>query len=320
MSQSTTSAVPDSASLPDSDYTLIEAEKLVYGRHNPRNEVPKRELKQSIEGSGMSDPLIVWYESENDEYHITDGWQRYQAATELGWEMLPAEICDTALEALDKTGGKSAGRREWNKYDWAHYCKSLAEEIGTDEMSKTAVIQRVAEKADRDEQTVRRYLNVLELPDVLHPLLNIGPEADSKQWEYLQSVNQDARQYSGLTLDTADVLAEHQSSVTTERLIGIASYAVEFGNLDDTTEFIQKAIEDDDARLDMIQREIYAGSDHDQYLIVPRVMVELPMHQRRELMDYCHQHKQQLSDIVADNIKSLANEITDDDTESDANG
>ena len=320
MSQSTTSAVPDSASLPDSDYTLIEAEKLVYGRHNPRNEVPKRELKQSIEGSGMSDPLIVWYESENDEYHITDGWQRYQAATELGWEMLPAEICDTALEALDKTGGKSAGRREWNKYDWAHYCKSLAEEIGTDEMSKTAVIQRVAEKADRDEQTVRRYLNVLELPDVLHPLLNIGPEADSKQWEYLQSFNQDVRQYSGLTLDTADVLAEHQSSVTTERLIGIASYAVEFGNLDDTTEFIQKAIEDDDARLDMIQREIYAGSDHDQYLIVPRVMVELPMHQRRELMDYCHQHKQQLSDIVADNIKSLANEITDDDTESDANG
>jgi hypothetical protein len=187
-------------------------------------------------------------------------------------------------------------------------------------MSKTAVIQRVAEKADRDEQTVRRYLNVLELPDVLHPLLNIGPEADSKQWEYLQSFNQDVRQYSGLTLDTADVLAEHQSSVTTERLIGIASYAVEFDNLDDTTEFIQKAIEDDDSRLDMIQREIYAGSDHDQYLIVPRVMVELPMDQRRELMDYCHQHKQQLSDIVADNIKSLANEITDDDTESDANG
>jgi ParB/RepB/Spo0J family partition protein len=319
MSQSTTSAVPDSASLPDSGYTLIEAEKLVYGRHNPRNEVPKRELKQSIEGSGMTDPLIVWYESENDEYHITDGWQRYQAATELGWEMLPAEICDTALEALDKTGGKSAGRREWNKYDWAHYCKSLAEEIGTDEMSKTAVIQRVAERADRTEQTVRRYLNVLELPDVIHRLLKIGPEATNKQWEYLRSFNEDVRQYSGLTLDTADVLADHQSSVTEEQLIGIASYAVEFGNSNDTIGFIEKAVEDDDVRLDMIQREIYAGSDHNQFIIVPRVKVKLPEDQRRALMDYCLQHKQQPSDIVADNIKSLASEITEDDTETDTN-
>ena len=319
MSQSITSAIPDSASLPDGDYTLIEAEKLVHGKHNPRNKVPKRELKQSIEGSGMTDPLIVWYESKNDVYHITDGWQRYQAATELGWEMLPAEICDTALEALDKTGGKSAGRREWNKYDWAHYCQSLAEEIGTDEMSKTAVIQRVAEKADRDEQTVRRYLNVLELPDVIHPLLKIGPEATNKQWEYLRSFNQEVRQYSGLTLDIADVLADHQSSVTEDRLIGIASYAVEFGNADDTIEFIERAVEDDDVRLDMIQREIYAGSDHNQFVIVPRVMVDLPEDQRRALMEYCHRHKQQLSDIVADNIKSLASEITEDDNNSVAN-
>jgi len=310
MSQSIKANSPEPSLLPDEDHTLVHVSKLVHGKHNPRRVQPKQTLKQSIEGSGINRPLIVWPDPTEDVYHITDGWQRYQAAIDAGWEQLPVKICETTLEALDQTKLDSAGRREWSPYDWAQFCRSMAQELQTDDDSKMDIARHVADAVDLTPNTVRRYLNVLSLPQVIHPLLTVGPDGSDTEWSHLQGYNEDVRQYRGLRLQVADRLATLQSSVSSdERLIAIAATAVEFTEPEDAIEFIELAVDDEEQRLDMIRREVLIGSDHNQYLIVPRVAVNLTTEQRQALMDYCHQHRQPLSDIVVEKISELAEEV-----------
>jgi len=316
MSQSVASTAPDPSLLPDEDHTLVHVSKLVHGKHNPRRVQPKQTLKQSVEGSGINRPLIVWPDPTEDVYHITDGWQRYQAAVNAGWEQLPVTICETTLEALDRTKLDSAGRREWSPYDWAQFCRSMAQELQTDDDSKMDIARRVADAVDLTPNTVRRYLNVLSLPQVIHPLLTVGPDGSETEWSQLQGYNKDVRQYRGLRLQVADRLATLQSSVSSdERLIAIAATAVEFTEPEDAIEFIELAVENNDQQLDMIRREVLVGSDHNQYLIVPRVAVELTTEQKQALMEYCHQHRQSLSEIVTEEITALATTVIEQDTD-----
>ena len=311
MSQSLEAAAPDPELLPDEEYTLIHISELDHGKHNPRRETPKRTLKQSIEGSGINRPLIVWYDSDTEVYHITDGWQRYQAAIEAGWEVLPVKICDSCPEALEKAKLDSVGRREWGPYDWAQFCRSIADEMQTEGDSKMGIARSVADEVDLNSNTVRRYLDVLSLPEVIHPLLIVGPDGSDKQWAHLMSYNDDVRQYKGLSLEVADRLAKRQSSeISDERIIAIAANAVEFDEKENAVEFIDKAVEDE-RRLDMVWREVYAGTDHDQYLISPRVAVKLSDEKRRAVMEHCRQQRRPLSDIVSEAITSLADDLTE---------
>ena len=318
MSQSAETATPDPSLLPDEDHSLVHISKLVHGTHNPRRVQPKETLKQSVAGSGINRPLIVRPDPDEDVYHITDGWQRYQAAVNAGWEVLPVKICETTLEALDQTKLDSAGRREWSPYDWAQFCRSMADEIQTSGDSKMDIARRVADAVDLTPNTVRRYLNVLSLPQVIHPLLSVGPAGTTQQWARLQEYNNDVRQYSGLRLQVADRLATVQSSVSEDRLIAIAAIAVEFPDPDVAIEFIEAAAEDESNRLDMIRRRVLVGSDHNRYLIVPRVAVELPSTQKQALMEYCHEQRRSLSAIITEEITALASEVVESDTE-DAN-
>jgi len=101
-----------------------------------------------------------------------------------------------------------------------------------------------------------------------------------------------------------------------ERLIAIAAYAVEFSESEAAIEFIEMAVENADQRLDMVQREVLVGSDHNQYLIAPRVAVKLSPEKKRAVMDHCHQQRRPLSAIVSEAITSLADELTEDDATS----
>lgn len=310
MSQSLEAEIPDATLLPDEEYTLVHISKLEHGEYNPRRVQPKDSLKRSINNSGINRPLIVRPDPEEDRYHVTDGWQRYQAALNAGWELLPVTICETTIEALDQTGVASIGRREWSPYEWARFSRSVAKEVQREADSKMDVVHRVADVIDRAPNTVRQYLNVMALPEVIHPLLTTGPDGSAQQWAQLRNYNADVRQYSGLTLRVADRLATQQSSVCSDdRLIEIAAYAVEFSDSEDAIEFIELAVEADDKQLDKVQREVLTGSDHSEYLIVPRTAVKLSSEKKDAVMEDCHQQRQHISDVVAETITSLADEL-----------
>jgi len=128
MSGVTTPTEIDSAQLPAAYDELIPIEQLVHGKHNPRRVRPTDVLRESVAQEGLDRPLIVWWDADREVYQITDGWQRYQAATEAGWEQLPVKICESPLDALQATETASIVR-QWSKYEWAQYYKSLDEEL-----------------------------------------------------------------------------------------------------------------------------------------------------------------------------------------------
>jgi len=296
----------DEEKLPSSFDKLIPVDKLIHGEHNPRRVQPKDSLRKSISRDGLDRPLIVRPDPQRDVYHITDGWQRYQAATDCGWERLPVTVYETALDALKATETASIVR-EWSIYEWANYCQSLAEQFDAD--TRSAVIEHVAAQTIHSPPTVRRYLDVMSLPAEIHPLLKNGPEGGTQEWAMLRNYNDDVRQFSGLWWTVAAQLARGQSGVTRSRIVAIAAQAVEFELADDAMEFVESALENPQTDLDTLRRQVLLGSHHSQYLLVPRVPIRLHPDKKQAVLDYCRQNRTSLSEVVRKQIKSLTEDI-----------
>lgn len=297
----------DEALLPSNYDRLVPADQLVHGEHNPRRVNPSKELRASVEQVGLHQSLIVRPdEEENNLYHITDGWQRYQAATSCGWEMLPVRIFESSLTALEATETESIVR-EWSTYEWAKYCQSVAAEIKHE--SHQDLINQVAEYTTKSTSTIRRYLDVLSLPDVIHPLLIDGPAGNEQDWAALRNYNRQIRRYDGLPWTVAGYLARRQSRLDESRLIGIAATAVEFDHSEEAMEFIDRAADATSKPLDAVRKEVLLGQQHPKMLEIPRVIVPLNRTQKQEIMDYCHEHRCSLSDIVSDQIQSFATNL-----------
>jgi len=299
------SSIPE-AKLPSEYDRLVAVDALVHGAHNPRQVTPSEELRTSIKKMGLSNPLIVRRDERNDVYHITDGWQRYQAATACGWEQLPVRIYETALDALAATETASIVR-EWSTYEWAQYCQSVASELKAESTQELAEL--VADRTVKSPRTVRRYFNVLSLPDAVHPLLIDGPPGTSQQWTALKHHNSEVRRFNGLRWTVAGHLARRQMGISQDRMIGIAAMAVEFDHSDDAMEFVDRAVEAVDRPLATVRKEVLFGQQHPRYLEVPRVAVALDRSEKEAVMEYCHRTRQSLSDIVSERIESLAQDV-----------
>jgi ParB/RepB/Spo0J family partition protein len=290
---------------------VIAAELLVHGEHNPRRVQPSPTLCRSIERRGLNRPLIVRPGPDSENYHITDGWQRYQAATDCGWEYLPVRIFESPLDALEATEVESIVR-EWSTYEWAQYCQSLATEIEAG--SRQQRVEKIAELTDkaRSPYTIRKYLDVLELPEEVHPLLVDGPVGDTQSWQALKNHNPDVRHYSGLPWEVAAQLSRAQPELSQDRILGIAAWAVTFDTKSDAQEFVTTATEQSQRPLEPIRKEVLFGQQHTRYLEVPRTHVRLTRDEKRAIMDYCAETKQSLTDLVSTDIKTLVDEVTKD--------
>ena len=306
MSRAPSNPASNNELLPDTYDELLPVGQLIHGEHNPRRVRPSETLKQSIAGFGINKPLIVRPDPDDDDvYHITVGWQRYQAAVSCGWEQLPVRLYEDTLAALEATEMESIVR-EWSTYEWAQYCRSLAEEIETDTESKAERARQVAARTSREADTVRKYIDVLSLPDEVHVLLSEGPEGDEQQWSALQNHNPDVRQYGELQWQVADRLARNQSGLAENRVLEIAATAVEFQTVEQGIEFIDLAVTNPEMRVDVLHRKVLFGKDYEQYLVVPRVSVKLSTEEKRAIMDHCHEERKPLSEIVSESITSLA--------------
>jgi ParB/RepB/Spo0J family partition protein len=289
---------------------LVPVDQLIHGEHNPRRVSPTKELRASVEQAGLQQPLIVRPDEDREKlYHITDGWQRYQAATACGWEMLPVRIYESPLAALEETETTSIVR-EWSTYEWAKYCQSVATELTAD--SRQNLIEQVADQTTKSAGTIRRYLDVLSLPKEVHPLLIDGPEGRDRDWAALRNYNDQVRRYDGLPWTVAEYLARRQSGLKQDRIIGIAALAVEFTQSEDAIEFIDRASDYPDKPLDIVRKEALLGQQHPRMLEVPRVVVSLDRAKKQAIMEYCGKNRQSLTAIVTNTIESLATDVEQD--------
>jgi ParB/RepB/Spo0J family partition protein len=268
-------------------------------------------LRESIKQDGIQQPLIVRPATDRDVYHITDGWQRYQAATSLGWEQLPVSVYETPLAALAATETASIVR-EWSTYEWAQYCHSIASEVDEPVESRRQLACRVAERTARSPQTVRRYLDAVSLPRVIHPLLHDGPEGSEQAWQALENHNSRVRQYKGLSWRVGARLGRQARTedVAPSRLIAIAANVVEYDG-DKALTFVDRATATPDVPLQSIDKQIQKAGRYDEHLHVPSVTVTMDADQREAIMAYCADQRQPLSALIEAHIQSLATELVE---------
>lgn len=308
MANSSDNVEPSDQMLPPEYDKLVAADRLSHGEYNPRRVRPRKELRRSIEKTGLQRALIVRPDNDGERYHITDGWQRYQAATDCGWETLPVRAFDSALEALEVAESDSIVR-EWTPYNWAQHCQAVANELEC--KSRQDLIGQVADRTTKSPATVRRYLDVLSLPIEVHPLLIDGPEGDEQTWAALHNYNNDIRRYDGLQWTVAHQLARQQSNLSEDRIIGIATKAVEFEVAEDAIEFIESAAEKPQKPLDIVRREVLLGQQHPRYIEVPRTVVQMDRTEKQALMRYCREQRQSLTELVTETLQSLAADVGD---------
>ena len=304
-------SAPVPARLPAAYDRLLPIERLEHGAHNPRRVPPRAELRESIEQDGIQQPLIVRPAADRDVYHITDGWQRYQAATSLGWEQLPVAVYETPLAALAATESASIVR-EWSTYDWAQYCRSIANEIEAPVESRRQLACCVAERTARSPQTVRRYLDAVSLPDVVHLLLYEGPAGSEQAWQALENHNSRIRQYKGLSWRVGARLGRRvrEDSVGSSRVIAIAANVVEYDD-EDAIAFIDTATDAPDRPLRSVHKEIQQTGRYDEHLHVPSVTVAMAAAEREAIMAHCADQRQPLSALIEAHIQSLAAELVE---------
>lgn len=297
---------PPAGKLPDAYDELIAVERLVHGKHNPRRVTPKAELRDSIAKDGLQQPLIVWFDADADCYQITDGWQRYQAATDLGWERLPVSVAASPLAALTETETASIVR-EWGTYEWAQYCRSIGAELEVQSDPQRAAA--VAARTTRCPQTVRKYLDALSLPDVAHPLLVGGPDGDEQVWAALKNHNDDVRQYNGLPWPVGARLGKRADAdgLARQRTIAIAANAVEY-DCEDALRFVELAVDAPTLPVETVHMRLRQEATAAEPLTVPRVLVSMSEAEQQAIMEYCAETRQSLSEVVETQLQTFAAE------------
>lgn len=80
---------------------MVPIEKVVANDYNP-NKVASPEmrlLKHSIEEDGYTQPIVTYYDKENDQYIIVDGFHRYRCAKEyFNLPEVPVVVIDKDLK------------------------------------------------------------------------------------------------------------------------------------------------------------------------------------------------------------------------------
>lgn len=63
---------------------MVDIDKVVANDYNPNKVAPPemKLLKHSIEEDGYTQPIVTYYDEENDKYIVVDGFHRYRCAKE----------------------------------------------------------------------------------------------------------------------------------------------------------------------------------------------------------------------------------------------
>jgi ParB/RepB/Spo0J family partition protein len=299
--------------LPSGYDELVPKERLHHDQHNVRRVPASDQLKRSIEKDGIQSPLIVRQVERKHGYGIVDGWQRYQAATSLGWDELPAEVYDDSLAALEAAEAQSIVS-EWTTYQAAIHVQSLYGELteqGATVGDAPAVLQHVAERTARSPSTVRRYLRALSIPGYLHPLLKERANVTEEEWLALENYEPGIRQYDGVAWEVAAEVGKHQTSLSEERQRRLLIAAVGYDK-EDGVALVREGVEDRDAPIDLLQYRLEGTGQYQGWLRVPQTGVSLDEAQKQALLDYCRRRKVHLSDIVADQVRQMAEGLSED--------
>ena len=193
-------------------------------------------------------------------------------------------------------------------YNWARHCQSVATEVEASSPSDRA--KTVAEHVTKSWRTVARYLAVLELPEVVHPLLYDGPEGSEEDWNALQNHNDRVKEYGPLPWAVAEPLgrAYRKGTIGSTRAIGLAAKAVIYDR-EIAEDLITRGIEHPNEPLSAVEQFARQYSDGSPDLWVPRVTVSMSDQEKQAIMRHCGETHQPMSALVEELLGEFANAL-----------
>lgn len=128
-------------SFPVMNVKMVDIEKVIANDYNPNKVAPPemRLLKHSIEEDGYTQPIVTYYDSENDKYIIVDGFHRYRCAKEyFDLKEIPVVVIDKNLSnRIASTIRHNRARGTHQIIDMSHIVMQLVEHGWSDkEISK----------------------------------------------------------------------------------------------------------------------------------------------------------------------------------------
>ncbi|MFN3802460.1 IbrB-like domain-containing protein [Belliella pelovolcani] len=109
---------------PVMDVRMVPLEKVISNDYNPNSVAPPemKLLKLSIEEDGYTQPVVVYYNQEQDKYIIVDGFHRYRCAKEyFKLDELPVVIINQPLQ------NRIASTIRHNRARGTHAIKGMSE-------------------------------------------------------------------------------------------------------------------------------------------------------------------------------------------------
>jgi len=116
---------------------MVDIEKVVANDYNPNKVAPPEMqlLKHSIEEDGYTQPIVTYYDKENDKYIVVDGFHRYRCAKEyFNLKQIPIVTIDKNLEnRIASTIRHNRARGTHQIADMSHIVLTLTEKGWTED-------------------------------------------------------------------------------------------------------------------------------------------------------------------------------------------
>jgi ParB family chromosome partitioning protein len=126
------------------------------------------ELQESLNSSGLLQPITVRRRPGKDGFELIAGERRLRAAMKLGWKEIPAIIKDIDDKTvLTFALVENLQRTDLNPIEEGEGYYRLSNEFGLTQ-------QQIAETVGKDRTTIANMLRVLQLPEVVRKLLQDG--------------------------------------------------------------------------------------------------------------------------------------------------
>ena len=126
------------------------------------------ELSESLKTSGLLQPVTVRPSPKGNGYELIAGERRFRAASDLGWESIPAVVKEmNDQEILTLALIENLQRSDLNPIEEAEGYDQLIRDFGHTQQS-------VATMVGKDRSTVANTLRILQLPQTVRQLIEQG--------------------------------------------------------------------------------------------------------------------------------------------------
>ncbi len=116
---------------------MVDIDKVIANDYNPNKVAPPemRLLKHSIEEDGYTQPIVTYYDKDNDIYIVVDGFHRYRCAKEyFHLTKIPVVTIDKSIEnRMASTIRHNRARGTHQITDMSHIVRDLTDRGWNDE-------------------------------------------------------------------------------------------------------------------------------------------------------------------------------------------